>query len=367
MCDTPTLIPNPNYGKNPIAGSVYSVKDVSHRFLKVPCGHCASCIALKQIYLVQRVRMEAIKNQLFMCTLTYNNEMIPTITTSTGYDIRYADVKDVQNLIKRLRVHNLLGVSFRTFSVSEFGSKKGRPHFHILFLVPKSECPTFSDCMNLQAKMWKVILSEWKRNVNKSRSRYAIYKPLCTYKECYRRGKLYRNYDLHYLIPDLSNGVNLTAPAFYVLKYMLKPSTREVRLQQALKLNLPEDEYNSIWPLIRPRYFKSLDFGLSKDFEIKDYIKEGIKRSITEGSSFAFFYNPDDGTSWPLSRFYRNKGDLYSLDDALAFKNNSDESREDLSSYGDEPANLDQVFKRFADYERNCARTDYDCFDFMYE
>ena len=72
--------------------------------------------------------MEELENHLFFCTLTYNDDMIPVVSTSTGYDFRYADVTDVQKMIKRLRVNNSFGRPFRYFGVSELGGKRGRPH-----------------------------------------------------------------------------------------------------------------------------------------------------------------------------------------------------------------------------------------------
>lgn len=97
--------------------------------LRVPCGHCPECIANKQMQLVQRVQMESLSNYIFFATLTYNKDSLPHVLTSTGYDIPFADIRDLQNCFKRLRKSNAFTRSFRYFAVSELGSKKGRPHF----------------------------------------------------------------------------------------------------------------------------------------------------------------------------------------------------------------------------------------------
>lgn len=78
--------------------------------------------------MIQRVQMEELENHLFYCTLTYNNDMIPSVACSNGRSIRYAAVSDVQNMMKRIRLSNAFGRSFRWLAVSELGSSKGRPH-----------------------------------------------------------------------------------------------------------------------------------------------------------------------------------------------------------------------------------------------
>lgn len=125
MCLSPVSIENPNYGRKDKHAQFI---DVVSRRIYVPCGHCAECIQSRQLQFVQRIQMEEIVNHLFFCTLTYNNDMMPVVSTSTGYDIRFADVSDVQKMFKRLRKRNAFGRPFRYFGVSELGTKKGRPH-----------------------------------------------------------------------------------------------------------------------------------------------------------------------------------------------------------------------------------------------
>lgn len=131
MCLNPQTIPNPNFGcSNKGFGFM---KDCVSKYIVVPCGHCKECISVKQMYLIQRIQMEELENHLFYCTLTYNNESMPILTTSTGYDIKYADVSDVQKMLKRLRFNNAFGRPFRYLGVSELGTKRGRPHSSFSF------------------------------------------------------------------------------------------------------------------------------------------------------------------------------------------------------------------------------------------
>lgn len=125
MCLSPIRIKNPNLG---LTGPNAQFKDTVSQMINVPCGVCAECVAARQMQYVQRLQMEELVNHVFFCTLTYNNEMLPVVETSTGYRIRYADVSDVQKMFKRLRKRNAFGRPFRYFAVSELGTLKGRPH-----------------------------------------------------------------------------------------------------------------------------------------------------------------------------------------------------------------------------------------------
>lgn len=313
MCISPIRIRNPNYGNKSKFISVLA--DCSSQFINVPCGHCPECIAIRQMGIVQRCQMEELNHHLFFITLTYNNESLPVLTTSTGYDIRYADVSDVQKMFKRIRNNNYFGRSFKYFGVSELGSKKARPHFHLILALKKFKDDSRIDISNLEDLVFKTILFEWRRNYGSRRN--PDYRPLCTYVRKMIRGQLKSNYDCHYIDPLVGNGDTCDVP-FYVTKYMLKLSDREQRLQQALKLNLPEDEYNDVWSLVRSRHFSSLHFGYDGESNIRDYIRKCVDISrISEDSPK--FYNPFTGQSFPLCRYYMNNQDLYTIDDALFF------------------------------------------------
>ena len=330
MCISPIRIRNPNLGYN---GPNAQYKDCQSLYINVPCGVCPECVANRQMQMVQRIQVEALVNHLFFCTLTYNNKMMPMVSTSTGYDIRYADVSDVQKMIKRLRKRNAFGRPFRYFAVSELGSSKARPHFHILWLVPKYEGDDLNDCLNLQSVMFKEVLSDWRRNYGTRK--HPDYKPLCSYVRKMVHGRLRTNFDLHYVNPTLSSGSEADV-AFYVLKYMMKPSSRSVRLQQALRLNLPDDEYEDIWKLVRCRHFESEGFGLGTSnfhkvgnhlvYDVPDsvfkHLRKGIDRSkVGNGvdDPQPSFFSPVDGSSHPLAKYYKSKGEIFTMQDFLDF------------------------------------------------
>ena len=90
MCFSPLLIKNPNYNHH--KSKIYKhdfLSDTTSQYIYVPCGVCKQCVAVKQMYLVQRVQMEARNCFLFFSTLTYDNVHLPKITTSTGFDIPF--------------------------------------------------------------------------------------------------------------------------------------------------------------------------------------------------------------------------------------------------------------------------------------
>lgn len=322
MCLHPQFIPNPNYKAKKQGLNV--LKDCSSQFIPVPCGHCPQCIAMRQSAVVQRVYMESINNYLYFVTLTYNNESLPVFSIH-DFEIPFADYSDVQKMFKRIRKGNLFGRPFKYFAVSEFGSK-GRPHFHLIVSIPKLKVDDDYTPFNIETRLYNVILSQWCRNVGSKRN--PDYKEITTLVRKFRSGRLTTNFDCHYIVPNLTDS-GVSSTAYYVSKYMMKPSTREVKLQQALKLNLPIDEFESIWKDIKNGHYMSKGFGLRGysdlshndscgfDISIGAYIRKCINQSIQDGLAFPCFIIPDSGKMIPLSRFYR-KHYLY-VDDAYSF------------------------------------------------
>lgn len=196
--------------------------------------------------------------------------------------------------------------------------------FHILFLIPKLNGDKFIDCLNLEKKLYDEVLKEWRRNYGSRRN--PDYRPLCTLIRRFIRGKLRTNYDLHYVNPALT-AEGVSDVAFYVTKYMMKPSDRAMRLQQALHLNLDEIEYEQVWSKVRPRSFCSIGlgvngeltpFGVEPDYDIVKYIRGCVDTSKGSEES-AKFYNPQTGTSFPLSRYYKSKFYCYDVSDEAVF------------------------------------------------
>lgn len=294
--------------------------------------------------------MEALVNHIFFCTLTYNDDFLPSLVVN-GYNIKYADMNDLVLTFKRIRNGNLFGRPFRTFQVSELGKQRGRPHFHVLFLVPKYPDDDYNTCVSLALKMHDVVLSNWSANIGTRKN--PIYVPRCTYVSKFVRGRLCRNFDLHYVSPSLTaNGTSDVA--FYVLKYMMKTSTREQKLQQALRLNLVPEEYDRIWDIVKPRWHSSKGFGLGQSVGINSVILQYLRDCVAKtpkDSPFPMFFSPDTGMSFPLCPYYKNIGEIFSIQDALTFYYNG---RDILP---DDRVD-DQAIKRFKEYSNKVLSAD---------
>lgn len=348
LCNSPISIRNPNYGHSHDSGSPFSIKDCVSKYIRVPCGHCAECVKKKQMFLVQRVQMECLSNYLYFATFTYSDKYLPIYTTSTGRKIRYADWNDLQLCLKRIRNNNGFSRPFKYMAVSERGSKRGRPHFHALFLLPKYKTDDRYTPQNLEKIMFDNFLKYWARNVGTRKN--PEYRQLLDYKKMIFHGAVKTNYDLHYIQPTVYDD-GLTSVAFYVTKYLLKESDVDTKLQMALKLNYDMEEFEVIWKTVKSRTICSKFFGLNKDekgnidSKIYDYIRDCINKS----DDLPMFFNTQNGKSFPLSRYYKSKGMLYNLDDAIRFTK-FDESGNPIFIYDDK--HYSQLIQSLKDYEK---------------
>lgn len=319
MCVSPIRIPNKNYGAPSRIRKDFPWKEFASPFIEVPCGHCDECIRAAQDAFVQRVQMESLKNHLFMCTLTYQEAFIPFIKVN-GKKIKYADVHDVQCMIKMLKKYNVFGIPFRYMGVSEYGSKYGRPHFHLLFLFPKSYFPNEKDqfisvCEAFASKSQHYFdcLRFWRRNIGSRR--HPIWQNLTKYRERWIDGILNKNYDFHYINPYLTkNGV--ADCGAYVTKYMFKPSDQVTKKKTALRLNLSPEDYEIVWNLIKPRRFASKGFGLNAEVQCKQHkfiVDEDIKNKILRDIKvsrdcldYPALFHIETGKPIVLAEYYRS-------------------------------------------------------------
>lgn len=333
-CISPNLIPNPYFGYKDIG--LNFLHDCESQYIKVPCGYCPSCIAVKQMYMVQRVQMEAIKRHFFMATLTYNNENMPCLEVG-DYSLRYADMHDVVLSIKRIRNNNLFTRPFSYVAVSEFGGLKGRPHFHILFGLEKHPDDTYNTCLTLQNILWHSLKDNWTKNIGSKRK--PIYVPRFTYKAKYTHLGLRTNYDLHYVNPALTDNGETDA-AYYVLKYMMKDSEKARSLQSALKLNYSKEDYQTIWEIVKPRAQYSKGFGLNAtkkggvlvpDEDIINYLHTCVENTPS-GANYPYYFIPHTGQSFPLAPYYRKNGKIYGYLDALTIYYNSSQEYEEQNT-----------------------------------
>ncbi len=297
MCISPKTIPNPNYHSQ--VDLIRKTTDTHLKYLEVPCGVCVECMFKRQNDLVARVRNMMKDNYLFFFTLTYNNESLPQITTSAGDSIPFADVADVQKMMKRIRVADALHRPFKYLVVSERGGQRGRPHFHGLLFVQKRPNDDVLTPAILETEYKKVFMGEWKRNYGSKR--VPVWRPLFTYHRKYVGGKLYQNFDFHYVVSHTTeNGADDVA--FYVTKYILKPSKMEQALQQRLHLTLEPDEYAVIWKCVRSQALYSQGIGAASQLQI-DYVQKCISDSDKDPNGFQYYSS--SGKPQALPRYYR--------------------------------------------------------------
>lgn len=380
MCLAPIKIKNTNAGsRNPLTLAL--MKDTTHQYMEVPCGHCEQCVAARQNSFVQRIQAESKYNHLFFSTLTYDNEHLPSISVDVPvvrkpdvsqmdlsldfqdgndcgatpsnlvpidvcvsrdsdeylslaamlpieddpelvaarkssdqaklkqiYDAReqaridshlagedlpddveyetitfsYADIHDIQLLLKNVRDNNPFGDRcIRYAAVSELGKQNGRPHFHILWIVEKRPedfdpigQPLKPQMRSLEMKLRQCVKHYWAENVGTRKN--PVYVSRFKYARRWSFGKVYTNFDLHWVDPSLTQEQTSNV-AYYVSKYMMKGSDRDSRRQQFLRLNLSEEEYESVWKTIKCRMTCSKGLGLDARFETVESTIEDIQ------------------------------------------------------------------------------------------
>ncbi len=306
MCLAPVIIKNPNYQTDrlkslypSLAKSIAEFKDVEHSHLLVPCGKCKECTFSKQNNYLQKAYFESRHSLLYMVTLTYSNDAIPSFVSSNPEIGRvcYPLQKDVADMFKRIRRHNLFGVPFKYFGVSEYGSSRMRPHFHLLLAIPKpytNELDNVRYGKSMESVISRVFRSQWKRNIalnamGKTNTRKPIWQACSLFYGRYIRGKWNTTFDCHLVVEDNEymskdnkyNGVKRYSSdnvSFYVTKYILKEDERITRLLTKLSYT-DKENYKKYASKIKPSIFMSHDFGSlqSSDFPlIRKYVQLGL-------------------------------------------------------------------------------------------
>lgn len=370
------------------------MKDCVSQYIPVPCGHCAECVRLKCTSVLQRCQLESLYGYPFFCTLTYNEESLPHHVCSDGVPIRYADYQDVRNMIKRLRSHDAFGRKFRFYGVSELGSKRGRPHFHLIFFLERLSQDNEYTPLHLESLGFSAVLKEWRRNVSvrvvKSGKHkgesvpdnvHPQWQPLCTYIQKWCFGKLRSTYDFHYIQPSPLDGSDGDV-SMYVTKYLFKHSDKRNSLYSALKLNLDPDEFHKVWKKVKPCSFSSLNFGFGyygdlnpNKTKYSDRIRllgslpssEIVRKSISRSKlnqEHPKFYDLQTGTALPLSRYFYRFGNVFTIQDALHFFYESDAPADNV--FFDD---RDLTSKLLAEqkFERILAMPDDNYFDLLFE
>lgn len=150
MCTSPIQIYN--------RSSFISLRGQALLF-SVPCGKCEECKKIKSSEYTLRSYFEYLDCQskggyVYFDTLTYSPKYLPV-----DYKISHFRRADITLCLKELRVY-LTRAGFdvkdnlKYFITSEYGGKKHRPHYHVLFYIniPNLDVTTFWNYLN---KAWK--------------------------------------------------------------------------------------------------------------------------------------------------------------------------------------------------------------------
>lgn len=105
--------------------------------LPMPCGKCLACRYNNAKTWSLRIKLEAMQydpSQIQFVTLTYDREHLPWHNN--------LEPAHLQSFIKRLR--KVSGLKIRYFACGEYGTERGRPHYHlILFGVTNEQISRF--------------------------------------------------------------------------------------------------------------------------------------------------------------------------------------------------------------------------------
>lgn len=113
----------------------------------VPCGKCPDCLSrLVSAWSFRLMQEDRFAESAYFLTLTYSTTHVPY--SKNRY--KTLDKKDVINFIKRLRkatdayynkryVRRSVRPTIKYFACGEYGSTKGRPHYHLIIFNARLE------------------------------------------------------------------------------------------------------------------------------------------------------------------------------------------------------------------------------------
>ncbi|QCS37407.1 replication initiation protein [Tortoise microvirus 100] len=108
----------------------YSIGDGNDYSVPYPCGRCEWCRKQQASIWSLRLQFEAMRWQnIGFVTLTYNDLHVPD-----GYNL---SPEHLQSFLKRLRFY--LPYKIKFFACGEYGTKRGRPHYHLVIFGLKPE------------------------------------------------------------------------------------------------------------------------------------------------------------------------------------------------------------------------------------
>ena len=298
MCVSPITVKNPYHR----SGSAYYFEGKAYHlgrryvsqqpYIQVPCGKCADCRDSYVMSIVQRAQMESFTSYVYMVTLTYDDNYLPSLQFTTSYkssksrfvvensncSIYYADISHVQALMKRLRNHRIFSDrDFRYLLCTEYGTEGYRPHFHILFFVGKRKDDSPDFAINFESQLKWAIFCNYGDNIGTRK--HPFYRPYFQYRVRHYKGKIYSTYTCK-LVRDYKKEPNdilsynsldsVNASIHYLVSYINKPS-RYDELVSEFSTNiqnvLDKELSRKVCLLLKSRCIYSKGFGWGFDTE----------------------------------------------------------------------------------------------------
>lgn len=123
--------------------------------ISVPCGKCPACLALAQSQWSFRIEREALYGNyasVLFVTFTYDNEHLPSDFGLHKSEMQkyFHDLR--QNIDRTYGIDKDFPYHLRYYVCGEYGSRRGRPHFHCILYLKRSID-------------WKLIQSSWSKGI----------------------------------------------------------------------------------------------------------------------------------------------------------------------------------------------------------
>lgn len=217
-------------------------------YIPVPCSKCPPCMKRRTSGWSYRLVKEGERSSsaLFI-TLTYDTEYVPI--TENGF--MNLDKKDIQKFFKRLR--KLTNNKLKYYVCGEYGTKKMRPHYHIILFNADKEM--IQRAWSLDGKH---IGSVYIGQVNEASIGYTL-------KYMTKKGKvpIHRNDDRQKEFSLMSKKLGNN----YITEKMIKWH-KEV-LNERMYVNIPGNK-----KIAMPRYYKDKIYNELEKEKIANYLKE---------------------------------------------------------------------------------------------
>lgn len=275
MCINPVSIPNPYLKRKIYRSEMGQLVETDPRlydhapFVEVPCGKCAECRNTYYNSILQRCIVESQSSYLYFVTLTYDNKHVPSITLPGGQTIYYSDYTHIQNMFKRMRANEVIDRDYRYICVTDYGSAKNRPHFHLLIFVAKKDGDTLVTPYHYENLLFTYLQIYFAKNVGTRKQ--PKYEKLFTYAVRRSSAGVKTNYFVKYVSIErdfshtITDSTTLVKTVRYLIGYMNKSSKFDEHVADLLAPLLYTDQilYSKLSRLLRTqvRYSKGLGFG----------------------------------------------------------------------------------------------------------